>query len=186
MEETFSIDITCPSCKQVFVRRVDKKNAGKQLRCKCDHCGQGIRANIPLLTEKTHIDEELSDSHLKLFLSTEGDNPKTKPQSFQISADSTTIGRKPTNGETLADVEVVTADMTMSRIHAIIRKVKNIGFTISNPLGRTNGIFIGNESKLDGYTEVYLEDGDVIRMGETKFLVNIVRLSLNEGEVAME
>lgn len=192
MDKYQNVGVSCPLCKQSFVFCVSEKMAGTKQICKCPNCNTKLSLTIPASmlsreTDQTWVDEALSSTSISLQLLLICDSANSvKYQSFNLNAEQSVIGRKPSDGSKVADVEVETNDNTMSRRHAIIRKVKNIGFTIrNNPEKRTNGIIINNEPKLDNDTEIYLKEGDVLRFGNTKFLVNIIRKTLNKEDVSI-
>ena len=191
MDKYQNIGISCPSCKQSFVFRVSGKMAGTKQSCKCPNCNTKLSLTIPaaksfMEIDSTLVDEALSSTSISLQLSLICDNAlSAKYQSFNLKSERSVIGRKPTESSKVADIEVETNDKTMSREHAIIRKVKNIGFTIKNPGKPTNGIVINDQPKLDQDTEIYLNDGDVLCLGNTKFLVNIIRDTLNKEDVSI-
>ena len=106
-------------------------------------------------------------------------NETTTYQTFNLTSDYYTIGRKNSSGpEHRPDVEVETTDKKMSRKHAAIRKKGKTGFTL-NDLGSKNGVWL-NGKKMDAEEEVYLDDGDQFRLGETTFRVNIAEQSDND------
>ena len=109
-------------------------------------------------------------------------NEFTEYQSFELTSDYYTIGRKNNSGpEHRPDVEVLTSDKKMSRKHAVIRKKGKIGFTLKD-MGSKNGIEL-NGSKLDPEEEVYLTEGDQFRIGDTLFRVSITEQSVNDNDL---
>ena len=109
-------------------------------------------------------------------------NSNTSYQSFELTSDYYTIGRKNNSGpEYRADVEVVTTDKKISRKHAAIRKKGRVGFTLKD-LGSKNGILLNN-NVLASDEEVYLSDGDIIQLGDTQFKVNMAEHTNDAGEM---
>ena len=111
-------------------------------------------------------------------------NVMTAYQSFELTSDYYTIGRKNSGGpEHRPDVEVETTDKKMSRKHAAIRKKGKTGFTLKD-IGSKNGVFL-NGSKMETDEEIYLSDGDTFRLGETQFRVNIAERDEDSNDMTI-
>ncbi|WP_084509239.1 FHA domain-containing protein [Nocardia pseudovaccinii] len=89
-----------------------------------------------------------------------------------------------TNGMTIgrseaADITVAT-DATVSRLHAIIKRVSDCWVVIDNGLS-TNGTFVNGE-RVGGYRK--LESGDTIRLGKSVFIFTDGHPSEDERTIA--
>lgn len=177
MSKTVKIPVNCPQCSHKIAIPVKEEDLGAKKQVICPKCGKKFYVLIPLKwaskfeSDPTKVGDDLNDV-VSLFLEVIP-NERTDFQSFELTSDYYTIGRKNTSGpEYRPDVEVVTTDKKMSRIHAIIKKKGNIGFTIRDKdFGRTNGVIL-NGRKLEKDEEVYLGDGDEFSLGTTKFKVS--------------
>lgn len=185
MSKTIKVSVTCPSCKVKLATPISEKDIGTQKQCMCPKCQMIFQLPIPQsLASKFESDPTcIGSSNTDATLILESiPNDKTTFQSFELSSDYYTIGRKNNSGpEYRPDVEIVTNDMKMSRKHAAIRKKGNIGFTLKD-LGSKNGV-LQNNTKLDKDEEVYLCDGDIIQIGDTKFNVSISEQKIDSSDL---
>ena len=184
MDKTIKISITCPFCAFKMAIPATQNDPGKKKQTKCPKCQKAFQFTVPAsLASKFECDAtKIGDGsgEFSLLLETVA-NPYTEYQSFELTSEYYTIGRKNSGGpEHRPDVEVATTDKMMSRKHAAIRKKGKTGFTIKD-IGSKNGVFLNN-TKLDVDEEVYLSDGDIFRLGDTQFRVNIAECSANENE----
>ena len=182
MAKIVKISVTCPRCATKLAVPVMESDIRTKKQGCCPKCGAKFLVPIPVeLAPKFESDSTKIGGDFEadnsLVLETVGSS-LTAYQSFELTADYYTIGRKNTSGpEFRPDVEVATDDKKMSRLHAAIRKKGKTGFTISQlPTGK-NGVFY-NGDKLDPDEEMYLSDGDTIRLGDTQFRVNIAEQSV--------
>lgn len=189
MSEKRNIVYKCPNCSQGFVIPIEKSMIGTIQKFVCPNCKKPCPIKLPTSfislfeTDLTQMEKSLKTTSLSLQMSLiKDDSTSMTYQSFNISADSTVVGRKSDNPSRRADVEIETKDTLMSRKHAIIRKVKNFGFTLREYPDCKNGIRLNGE-KLDKETEIYLNEGDVVCFGKTKFLINLIRYSLKDEDV---
>lgn len=90
-------------------------------------------------------------------------SPEGKPREFQISKSKTTIGRRSGN-------DIIVADISASRIHAVIEHHDEQDSLIIRDLGSTNGTFVNRERLVKPR---YLRHQDVIRIGE--HVINVVK-----------
>jgi hypothetical protein len=90
-------------------------------------------------------------------------NNATPETLFELKQPFLTIGRWSANSET--DLAIKTQDEYMSRKHAILKKNPNGKYSIVDAKS-TNKVYI-NDKALNSGEEVYLEPGDVIKMGRT-------------------
>lgn len=185
MSKTIKISVTCPQCATKLAVPVTEEDLGTKKQGACPKCHKKFL--IPISTQlasKFQSDPtQVGDGGGDIALVIEAvANEFTEYQSFELTSDYYTIGRKNNSGpEHRPDVEVLTSDKKMSRKHAVIRKKGKIGFTLKD-MGSKNGIEL-NGSKLDPEEEVYLTEGDQFRIGDTLFRVSITEQSVNDNDL---
>lgn len=184
MSKVIKKTITCPQCGCKLVVSVTKNDVGTNKPGSCPKCHKSFHIPIPASWE-TQFDSDPTEiggmrGELSLLLETIP-NQSTEYQSFELTSDFYTIGRKNNGGpESRADVEVVTSDKTMSRKHAAITRKGNAGFTLKD-LNSRNGVKMNNDQeKMDSDAEVYLSDGDTFCLGQTRFRVSITNQGLDD------
>jgi FHA domain len=95
---------------------------------------------------------------------------RTRPQTFSLTKQQQTVGRK--NTTKLCDIMIETVDGYMSRNHFIIEVMTRAGgdvvYTLSDS-GSMNKTFI-NTIALNAADTYYLQDGDTIQAGTTKIV----------------
>lgn len=185
MSKTIKITVSCPQCTTKLAVPVTENEVGSKKQGVCPKCGKKFLIPIPsslihrFESDPTEIGGTGSD--ISLLLETVP-NEYTAYQSFELTSDYYTIGRKNSGGpEFRPDVEVVTTDMKMSRKHAAIRKKGKTGFTLKD-LGSKNGVFL-NGTRLDADEEMYLTDGDQFRIGETTLRVSVAEQSMSSDDL---
>lgn len=184
MGKTINISISCPQCTTRLALPVVESDLGRQKQGGCPKCGKKFNIQIPIgLASKFESDPTFGGNEAERSLLIETvPNPMTVYQSFELTSEYYTVGRQNTSGPELRpDVEVVTTDLKMSRIHAAIRKKGKSGFTMKD-LNSKNGVFI-NGTRLGADEEVYLSDGDTFRLGETTFRVSIAEQSMGMDDL---
>ena len=178
MGKTIKISLTCPQCAAKLAVPITENDLGKKKQGACPKCHKKFLIPVPTsLASKFESDPTLggNEAERSLLLETVP-NAMTTYQSFELTSEYYTIGRKNSGGpEYRPDVEVETIDKRMSRKHAAIRKKGNSGFTLKD-IGSKNGVFLNN-MRLDADEEVYMSDGDTFRLGDTQFRVNIAEHS---------
>lgn len=179
MSKVLKIAVSCPQCKASLAVAITENDLGKTKQGACPKCHNTFKYTIPVsYASKFESDPTLggNEAEKTLVLETIA-NDMTAYQSFNLTSEYYTIGRKNGSGpEYRSDVEVVTKDMRMSRVHAAIRKKGKTGFTLCQlPTGK-NGVYY-NGNKMDADEEIYLSDGDTFRLGDTQFRVNIAEQS---------
>lgn len=185
MGKTINISISCPQCTTRLALPVVESDLGRQKQGGCPKCGKKFNIPIPVgLASKFESDPTLvgNEAEHSLLIGTVP-NVHTAYQSFELTSEYYTIGRKNNSGpQYRPDVEVVTGDLKMSRKHAAIRKKGKTGFTLSQLPTAKNGVF-HNGIRLDADEEVYLADGDTFRLGETTFRVSIAEQSMSSDDL---
>ncbi len=179
MAKTIKISVKCPKCASRLALPLVEQDLGTKKAGACPKCKNKFSVNIPVSlgskfeSDPTNIGTQ--EDEKVLMLETVA-NEHTTYQSFELSSDYYTIGRKNSSGpSSRPDVEVETTDKTMSRKHAAIRKKGKTGYTL-NDLGSKNGITF-NGNKLEPDEEVYLGDGDHFVLGNTSFKVSLAEKS---------
>ncbi|MBQ6772079.1 MAG: FHA domain-containing protein [Bacteroidales bacterium] len=184
MSKILKIAQTCPKCKSRMVIPIAESDLGHTKQVACPKCGAKYNVPIPMAyASKFESDPTLggNEPDCSLLLEVMA-NATTSYQTFELTSDYYTIGRKNSGGpEHRPDVEVATADKKMSRKHAAIRKRGKSGFILKD-LGSKNGVSL-NGNRLDADEELYLSDGDTFRLGETTFRVNIAESSGNDNDL---
>jgi hypothetical protein len=177
---------TCSNCQKQQVYAVGVEHMGKTVNLVCSSCQTKSQQKIPSLSDvpnsqgsqapravtddhnpKTQVRFSNIDTHYLEVLA----NDKTPNQRFELDQKYLTIGRFSSQSN-LSDLSIRTADEFMSRKHAVLRRQPNGKFTISDA-GSVNKVFV-NENALEAGEEVYLQNGDMIRMGRTslKYFTN--------------
>lgn len=184
MSKTVKISVTCPQCATKLAVPVMESELGTKKQGMCPKCHKKFL--IPISTGLASMFESdptlggnEAESSLLIETVTSG---FTAYQSFELTSDYYTIGRKNSSGPGYRpDVEVMTTDKKMGRKHAVIRRKGKTGFTLKD-LGSKNGVF-HNGNRLDADEEVYLSDGDMFRLGETTFRVSIAKQSMSSDDL---
>ena len=187
MSKTIKITVACPQCGVKAAVPVVEKDLGTKKQGVCPKCHKKFLIPIPTSlaskfeSDPTEVGGGAND--IVLLLETVPNN-YTEYQSFELTADYYTIGRKNSGGpEFRSDVEVMTTDKTMSRQHAAITKKGKTGFTLKD-IRSKNGIRVNNDQgKMDGEEEVYLCDGDTFFLGQTQFRVTIAEHRVDNDDL---
>lgn len=184
MGKVIKITVACPQCGCKLAVPVTELDVGTNKQGSCPKCHKSFLIPIPA-SWASKFDSDPTEiggtgGELSLLLETIP-NQNTAYQSFELTSDFYTIGRKNNGGpESRADVEVVTNDKTMSRKHAAITRKGNTGFTLKD-LHSRNGVKMNNDQdKMDPDDEVYLCDGDSFCLGQTRFRVSITNQGLDD------
>lgn len=175
MAKTIKLTVKCPKCASLSAIPVIEEEVGTKKRGVCPKCGNIFSVSIPTSVAAKFVSDPtfggVSGDNSSLLLEVV-ENKETSFQSFELTADYYTIGRKNNSGPaSRPDIEVVTVDMKMSRKHAVIKKKGSAGFTIKD-LGSKNGLEVNGE-KITPDEEIYLSDGDFFSLGGTKFRVSL-------------
>lgn len=187
MSKIVKIAKTCPKCGSHLVIALSENDLGKNKQIACPKCGSRYNIPVPMSYASKFVSDPTDiggdGNEMSLVLETVA-NDMTAYQSFKLTSEYYTIGRKNSSGpEHRPDVEVETTDKKMSRKHAAIRKKGKTGFTLKD-LGSKNGVFL-NGKMMDADEEVYLSDGDQFRLGNTQFRINIAERSDEENDLTV-
>ena len=183
--KTIKITVSCPQCSTKLAVPAVENDLGSKKQVTCLKCRKKFLVSVPMSYaskfESDPTDIGGNGNEMSLVLETVA-NDMTAYQSFELTSEYYTIGRKNSSGpEHRPDVEVETTDKKMSRKHAAIRKKGKTGLTLKD-LGSKNGVFL-NGKKMDADEEVYLSDGDQFRLGDTQFRINIAERSDEENDL---
>lgn len=183
----------CTHCSAKLQIKVKDEMYSKKSTLRCRKCKEITSIVIP--SEKEYLekvrkkkqenapttfvkDDFKTEKYLKLTL-TESEKA-TIPQSYDIDQKYMTIGRKSSNVASYKpDIGIITEDKFMSKKHTAIVRKENKEFAISD-LNSVNGTWVNGE-KLEPNDEIYLQDGDEIKMGRTFFKIIVVEESSSKG-----
>jgi len=186
MSKSIKISVGCPKCTAKLAVPITQNDVGQKKQCMCPKCNKIFLVSIPPSLASQFVSDPTcigsANSADNLLMLTTVPTEQTPFQCFELTSDYYTIGRKNNSGpEYRPDVEITTSDSRMSRKHAAIRKKGASGFTLKD-LRSKNGVLLNNE-KLDPDEEVYLSDGDIIQIGDSKIRVNIADQKLDSDDL---
>ena len=173
----YVISVQCKHCKQKVLITVDETMFSKNLPVRCKSCDKIFSVAVPredvFLKKKPPppggtIIESIKKKETILKLEVK-QNQFSEHQVFTINQKVTTVGRKDSNSN--ADIQIETTDLCISRVHLVIEKKKDDGFTIADKNSK-NGTYV-NDDKLKKEDTFYIKDGDIIGLGKTKIEVRI-------------
>lgn len=161
--------ITCPHCNNKVGIKVNESDLGTRYRTSCPSCASGLLLKLPTKVKmakpkeenKTVIEQERHENKKYYLMSDK--NKYAETQKFELNQSYLTFGRMGSSSN--SDLELITNDLRISRKHCILRKYNN-GITIEDV---SKGGTILNNNKLTQKKEVFLKNGDVLRMGQTFF-----------------
>lgn len=186
MSKIVKLSVCCPQCATKQPLSITESDLGTKKQGICPKCQKKFLVSIPASlaskfeSDPTDLGKDYGNEN-SLVIETVP-NSYTAYQSFELTSDYYTVGRRNNSGpEHRPDVEVVTTDKKMSRKHALIRKKGKSGFTLKD-IGSKNGVML-NGNRLEPDEEVYLSDGDKFRIGETLFRVNITDSSMRSDDL---
>ena len=126
----------------------------------CSSCGTQLAAgssaddttvSLSILEERHELDEELGDAleelseGLGMLIARRGPNAGSR---YLLDADATAVGRHP-------DSDIFLDDVTVSRRHAVIRRVDG-GYEVSD-VGSLNGTYV-NRERIEAATLAHLDE----------------------------
>jgi hypothetical protein len=155
-----TVNLVCNSCNTKSQQRIPSMD---DLKNRPSAPAQNINQNQAVADEgnpKTQVRFSNVEAHYLEVLP----NDKTPNQRFELDQKYLTIGRFSAQSN-LADIGIKTADEYMSRKHAVLRRQANGKFTISDA-GSLNKVYL-NDNELEVGEEVYLQKGDLVRIGRT-------------------
>jgi pSer/pThr/pTyr-binding forkhead associated (FHA) protein len=178
------LTIKCDNCNTALKLKAKERLFGTTQTIKCPSCNHLITLNIPeygaatnptdsaekqdsLPTSITSLNTNPSGANQSFFVELMS-NESIKTQKFEIDQSYLTFGRLSKDiSANAADLQVITDDMYISRRHCIFRKYET-SITIEDT--SQNGTFI-NGVRLDADDEMHLNEGDIIKMGNSLFKI---------------
>lgn len=185
MSKVIKIVRNCSRCAAKLTFPIVESDVGMEKLGTCPKCGRKISVKVPaewaakFESDPTQIPGGNVEERVLVIETIP--NSYTDYQCFELTSEYYTIGRQNNSGpEHRPDVEVATTDRKMGRVHAVFKKKGKVGYTLMD-MGSKNGVFLNGE-KLGPDKELYLEDGDLIRLGETQFRVSLAEHVSNDQE----
>ena len=166
--------IQCNKCKHEFDLKIPNDVAGKRIKFKCKNkkCRQEIELRVPTsgnVDQSTIITSKEVKKIVSAFIEVIP-NEITGYSRFQLEIGKMTIGRKSESRK--SNIQLVSDDTDISRIHCSIRwfidPLGTLSFVLKDEDSK-NGVFV-NGDKLEAEEEIFLMEGDIIKMGNTSFL----------------
>lgn len=186
------IKVKCLNCNEITSVMKDLliPYSGKTVSIKCSNlkCGLPMKVQVPALENSLEIKvpelvPDLPPTQIIVDKTTKTSgvaikilkNEKTEAQFFYLKEGKNTLGRLSRNSdEFLPDIPICSNDRKISRKHCeIFLEKKQSGFeAILKDLKSTNGTFIiGSEKALAPEDEIYLNNGDIFTIGETRIQI---------------
>jgi len=181
---TNKLAFNCSNCKTKVQLLVTEGMYDSKKMVRCSSCQEVNTIKIPsehiflakkkkntTRTEdaKTFI-SETSNSEEKVHFSIL-ENEFSPAQNFILTDERMTVGRKNNGGpEKKPDIEIVSKDGFMSKLHCELKKVGD-NFTISD-FNSANGTWV-NGGKLADTDVLFLENRDKIKLGRTEIVISI-------------
>lgn len=175
----YSIDISCNHCGNKSSITVEESQFGQVIAERCNYCGEvisGIR--VPneqvfkgdQISKPTYVEvNKIKQSYLKLIIEASEYNIK---QVFAVKKEIVIIGRKGVTSK--ADIQIDTKDLSMSRQHVKIEKMKNGKYVIIDN-SSINGTFLNGRRLVDD-EEIFLENNCKINIGATVIITELSNL----------
>lgn len=194
---TYPIRITCTNCKSPIAFKISADKCDTVQIVKCEKCNTLNSAKIP--DEKTLIallNKGKKKQPFETDYQTEGGgtvvggiygnekllkletvpNAQTGFQSFIVDQDFMSLGRKNEAGQQFKpDLEIVTEDKYISKIHCAIQRKANKRYVIKD-LDSKNKTWLNGQA-LDSGEEIYLNHNDEIKIGRSLLKVTFVGAS---------
>ncbi len=165
-----TIYLKCPNCgKKLCVKSVP---GIENFKVPCPACGvltpflQYEQFSMKRQDRDTELPLNLEVSRVRLVDNNTG-------RTYELPEGRNSVGRA--HVTSTAEVQLVTTDMGMSRVHSTIQVIKTASgamrCVISNANNK-NATYINGE-KLEGEDELYLQNGDIIKMSHSEFTVEM-------------
>ncbi len=181
MEKT--IGVNCPHCKTKLHVRIKPEYHNKKITVTCKTCGKPVSFKAPWYetSEDTQVNNQKPYNPNDTVTTQLNKEQKYKlqlqasvngvMQVLEINQPYMSCGRTPeTAGHPKTDLSFITKDYAISRSnHCVFRKYPN-GVTIERV--HINGISI-NQQRIKNGEEIFLKNGDIIKLGDSTFLFTI-------------
>lgn len=163
--------IRCPKCENYLTFDETKYNIGQSLVFICPHCKKQFSIRLKAVSKEK---EELPEKNWGSVTVIE--NVFGYKQVFPLKEGNNIIGRHSIGTE--VDIAIKTSDMSMDRRHCIlhVKRSKMNGklvYTLMDAHSLT-GTFLNNEI-IGNKDRVYIEDGAVVTLGATTFILNTAK-----------
>lgn len=172
-----SFKINCPYCKQRVSISVEKGHLGTRHKTLCPNCVSSLLINLPKnirLPENDNIKKQSKTKIIKgsnekqKYMLISNSNIYSEVQEFELNQPYLSFGRMGFKSE--SDLEIITEDKRISRKHCVFRSYPN-GVTIEDV---SRGGTMLNNIMLKPNNEIYLKNGDILRMGQTFFKFAVI------------
>lgn len=162
--------IRCPKCENYLTFDETKYSEGQSLVFVCEHCKKQFSIRLKSRKEQSDETPSLDCGHITVI-----ENVFGYKQVFPLKVGDNVIGRHSVG--TVVDIPIETSDMSMDRRHCILRVQRNkkdgrLTYTLRDAASLT-GTFLNNEI-LGDKDRVRLEDGAIVTLGATTFILNAV------------
>lgn len=162
--------IRCPKCENYLAFDETKYHESQSLVFVCPHCKKQFSIRIgKIASEKKEALQRSEDVGNITVI----ENVFGFKQVFPLKEGDNVIGRHCVG--TVVDIPIETSDMSMDRRHCIIRvqrdKVNHKWCYILRDAPSLTGTFLNNDI-LGDKDRVYIEDGAIITIGATTFILN--------------
>lgn len=160
--------IRCPKCENYLTFDETKYSEGQSLVFVCEHCKKQFSIRLKSRKEQSDETPPLDCGHITVI-----ENVFGYKQVFPLKVGDNVIGRHSVG--TVVDIPIETSDMSMDRRHCILRVQRNkkdgrLTYTLRDAASLT-GTFLNNEI-LGDKDRVRLEDGAIVTLGATTFILN--------------
>lgn len=168
----------CPYCRaNIEVIAPSVKDHGAELNL-CPNCHKPIAVYSCRATSMQHSDRSVKAVVVTPSIDQEADpwleiveNQFTIPQDYSIPMGTSILGRQ--NKDSAADIQVFSADPSMSRNHIKIVRRKEVISVMDNE--SNTGTFVNGRLLARG-EQVHLRDGDVLSLGALSVIVHLPSL----------
>lgn len=164
--------IRCPKCENYLTFDETRYAEGQSLVFVCSHCKKQFSVRLGKLPkrENSRKAERTDVGQITVI-----ENVFGYKQVFPLKEGDNVIGRHSTG--TVVDIPIETSDMSMDRRHCILRVQRNnadgsLSYILRDAPSLT-GTFLNNEI-LGDKDRVRIEDGDIVTIGATTFILNAV------------
>ncbi len=177
-----NISINCRGCKETFETEARPllKYYEKEVSITCPNCQKGVK----ILVDKNLLTYgEVIADHTRIFIRNESQwvddqygklmNLETKSE-LELKVGLNCIGRNPEFQPDCFSIKIDSEDKLISRSHCLVYvEKKNEKFAYSlKDFNSSNGTYL-NQEKLHSFDEIYLKNGDLIRIGTSSFRFQI-------------
>lgn len=165
-----TIHIKCPNCGKVL--RLQRAPGIENMTVPCPACGvrtpflQCKQVVLPQSGNKTELPSYSKTGRVSLI-------DRTTGRTYELPEGRNNVGRA--HATSNADVQILTTDQGMSRVHSTMQVIKTASGTMRCVISNANNknATLVNGEKLEGEDELYLQNGDIIKMSHSEFIIDI-------------